>query len=337
MANSRLKPKLSAIQSLNFAKVSAYFAEDVSKAILGFIPNGLNLIYDFVLKSLPVVGKYFAHPWAEQVLKLCFGITLGRGLADDIAYHIFRPSGFAIGLFLGAMLQKKIAYHGQIGKLLFRLSGQTVGGALLILIVFTIGVRWIANIHLETKVYLLVTLIGALIGLMAKGVLILAINSVNAANVAVIRNNAKRAKELNGKLKLAAKQKAKSLILMQAQDIIQQMNGPQSQQFLESFFEQAFDNIAISTFQKIDRHFNYLTDRACHGDLKALNRMQDLGLHLTTAENKNALDNMVERIFNTRAILKLKDDVDTIYDRWQYAYLRNETVNQEYKGSHFPE
>ncbi len=100
------------------------------------------------------------------------------------------------------------------------------------------------------------------------------------------------------------------------------MNGPQSQQYLEEFFNEKYDSIAVSTYQKIERHFNYLTDRACHGDVKALKRMQELIPTRTATENaKTPFDVMIERIFNARAVFNLKDDVDSAYDRWQYRFL----------------
>jgi hypothetical protein len=226
---------------------------------------------------------------------------------------------------LGSVFNKTPLYQGQVGKLLYRLSAQTVSGSLLGFLVFMLTARWlIPSIDVNINNIALATGIGALLGLFTKGLLLVAMNTVNSANAATVRRNVQKAKDLNGKLKFASKQKAKSLILMQAQDIIQQMNGPQSQQYLEDFFTQEFENISTGTYQKIDRHFNYLTDRACHGDVKALKRLQELTPNNNVNESmseKKPFEVLIERIFNARAVLKLKDTVDTAYDRWQYRYL----------------
>ncbi|MBI2791783.1 MAG: hypothetical protein HYX61_07485 [Gammaproteobacteria bacterium] len=324
MANPDIKQDPIMHRTMAYAKVTAYFAEDVCRAILGFIPNGLNLTYDFLFKSLPLLGGFFSHRWAEQVIKLCMGITIGQGLAGDIAHFIFRPIGFVIGVMLGSVSNKIPNYQGQIGKLFYRLSAQTVSGALLGIIAMLSISQWLVpslNVTLDNLA--IATAIGAFLGLFTKGLLLIAVNTVHSANAATVRKNVQRAKDLNSKLKFASKQKAKSLILMQAQDIIQQMNGPQSQQYLEDFFNQEFEHIATSTYQKIERHFNYLTDRACHGDIKALKRLQELTPHAAASESndKKPFEVMIERIFNSRAIFKLKDAVDTSYDRWQYRFL----------------
>lgn len=313
---------------LAWGKICADVAEDVSQALMGFIPNGLNLTYNFVLKPLPVLGRFFSHRWVEQVFKLCSGVTIGQGLALDIAHFVFRPLGFALGTLMGAgplaNVKNMPRYQGQVGKLLYRLSAQTVSGALVGLLAIALiyqffEMTWSAPI----QIFVIAAGCGAVLGLMAKSMVLIALNTVTNANAATVRKNVQRAKDLNKKLKNAAKLKAKSRILMHAQDIIQQVNGPQLQH-LEEFFAKKYEVIAVSTNKKIERHFNYLTDRACHGDAKALKRLQELvPSRLPPIEGgKNAFEVMLDRIFNKRAIFHLKDDVDTAYDRWQYRFLR---------------
>lgn len=323
MTNPEVKQDSFALNMLVVAKMYAYLVEDLARALIGFIPNGLNLIYDFMFKSLPIMGRFFSHRWVEQVIKLCTGITIGQGLAGDIAYYVFRPVGFLAGIIIASVYPKVPQYQGQIGKWLYRLSAQTVAGAFVGMGGLVILSYFVPTIVFNQNTMALTLSIGAGLGLVSKGFLLIAINSVNNANAHAARRNVQKAKELNAKLKAAARLKAKSIILMQAQDIIQQMNGPQSVQFLESFLEEEYDAIANKIYQKLDRHFNYLADRACHGDLSSLKRLQDLAPKATDKPGiKHSFENLVERMFNARAIFKLKDDVDTAYDRWQYRYLK---------------
>ncbi len=183
MSNSENKQEPFALHVLAVAKVCAYFVEDVSRALLGFIPNGLNLTYDFALKSLPMVGKFFSHRWVEQVIKLCSGITIGQGLSGDIAHFIFRPIGSAIGFMLGAVIKTVPVYQGQIGKVLYRLSGQTIGGAVFGILAFLIGLQFISSAELNLSASFAVAAgVGAFLGLVAKAFLLIAINTVNSAN-----------------------------------------------------------------------------------------------------------------------------------------------------------
>lgn len=326
MANLEKKAR-TANALVSWSTVSADFAEDLSRGVLGFIPNGIHLVYDSVFKPLPLLGRVFSHRWVEQLFKFCLGVTIGQGLATDFAYYIFRPMGWCLGAFLGILFSSKVKppkSQGQISKLLYRFSGQTVGGALLAITLAVVAcqifdIAWL----LTPQVIAIIAAIGAILGLAAKTLLLLATNTVHSANAATVRRTVQRAKELNAKLLTAAKLKAKSRILIHAQDIIQQINGPQSQHNLEAFLTSEYDNIAINTNKKIERHIHYLTDRACHGDVKAFSRLQELiPTRNPTAEGgKNPLEIMLDRIFNLRAIFKLKDDVDTAYDRWQYRFL----------------
>jgi len=317
---------------LQWSKYCANLAEDCSRAIIGFIPNGFNVIYDKVLKSLPLVGNFFSQRLVEQLFKLVLGITIGQGLATDVSMFVFRPLGYMIGTLIGGTCifgYRKIVpvYQGRISKLSYKLAGQTVGGALVGMFVLVLlndfsRSSWFS---LSPQTLYIAALIGALIGLMTKTMFLVAVNMVNTATVSAARKNVQRAKELNAKLKVIAKQKAKGRVLIHAQDLISQMNGPQSQSLLENFFLNEFENIALNTYKKIDRHFNYLTDRVCHGDVKALKRLQELNPIRATikAGSKSALDLMLDRIFNNRAVFRLKNDVDNAFDYWQYRHLKS--------------
>lgn len=330
MAGIESKQESYAQHVLVWAKACGDIVEDVSRALIGFVPNGLQHFYDMTFKSLPVIGNFFAQRWVEKIIKLVTGITIGQGLAADIAYFIFKPIGFTLGALIGTgvitQLKSVPAYHGQFGKFLGSFSGQAVGGGLIGLLILFMSQIFFPGLipQISYKEVSIAIGIGAFFGLFAKSLLYLAIKSVNNANATAIRKNGQRAKELNSKLKATAKQKAKSRILMQAQDIIQQMNGPQSQQYLEEFFNHEYEAISASTDKKIERHFDYLTDRAICGDIKALNRMQELNLVPKQGKDseKNIFETMLDRLFNARAIAKLKDDVDTQYDRWHYGFLR---------------
>lgn len=292
--------------------------EDTAKAVLQFVPNGLNAIYNDMLKRTPILGAFFANKSVESVIKFCTGITITRELANDVAYFLFRPIGFTLGYLLGLFNASRLAphYKGNIGRLIAKFSGQTLFGALLGLFISL----------LQTPVTLqfvtVATSVGALLGLFAKTTFLLALHSFQEANALAARKNVQRAKEINARLKVAVREKAKSRILMQAQDIILQMNGPQSQQNLAEFFQSEYDKISQSTHQKIERHFNYLADRACHGDVEALKRLQLLVPIKGQENDKNALEAMLDRMFNARAIAKIKDEVDSAYDRWQYRFLK---------------
>lgn len=294
--------------------------EDVAQAVLLFIPNGLSSLYSKILKRLPLAGTLFSKRGFETAFKFCTGITILQELGRDVAYFLFRPTGFVLGSLLSLSKQNRPAsrYRGQAGLLIDKFSGQAVAGALLSLFLALI-------MHANPNMLLLAVGLGALFGIFSKSIFLFALHSFSEANALATRKNVQRAKQINAKLKIAVREKAKSRILMQAQDIIQQMNGPQSQQNLAEFFQNEYDKIAQTTYQKIERHFNYLADRACHGDLAALKRLQQLLPRVKTEEaapTKSALDAMLDRMFNKRAVAKIKDEVDSAYDRWQYRFLR---------------
>ena len=112
-----------------WSKYCAQVSEDVGRAVIGFIPHGLNNLYDFLLKPTPILGTFFSHRWVEEVLKLCLGITIGQGIALDLGRYLFKPIGFLIGALLGSFFDTTPKYQGIIGKILYRLSAQVVGGS----------------------------------------------------------------------------------------------------------------------------------------------------------------------------------------------------------------
>ncbi|MCS5710869.1 hypothetical protein [Candidatus Berkiella aquae] len=294
-------------------------AEDIAQAIVLFIPNGLNAMYN-MLKRLPVVGTTFSHKGFETFFKFCTGISILQELGQDVAYFLFRPLGFVIGYLIGLFNQNRTAvvYQGQVGRLINKFSGQTVAGILLGMLASLLFAKQSSTIWMMAG-------LGGVLGIFAKTIFLFALHSFNEANAVTIRKNVQRAKQISARLKVAVREKAKSRILRQAQDIIQQMNGAQSQQNLAEFFQNEYDKIALSTYKKIERHFDYLTDRACHGDLNALKKLHQLLPRPKTPEQtsgKDQLDAMLERMFNARAIARLKDEVDSAYDRWQYRFLR---------------
>ena len=153
---------------------------------------------------------------------------------------------------------------------------------------------------------------------------LIAANFILAANAATIRKNVQRAKSLSGKLKAAAKHKAKLRIVNLAETSLQQTNGQILQKKLNDFFSEHYEVISKHAYKKIDRHLNYLADRACHGDINALRRLYGLvpGRQTLTKAHSQSLDEMLARIFNRRAVEKMKDDIDTVYDVWQFRHLQ---------------
>jgi hypothetical protein len=293
--------------------------EDTAKAIVLFLPNGLNAIYNDLLKRLPLVGKpFFSHKGVEKLIKFCTGISITQELGADVAYFLFRPIGYALGYLLGLLNAGQLApiYQGKIGKFIGKFTGQTTAGALIGLMISLI-------FSSSLNMILLATGIGALLGIFAKTIFLFALHSLNEANALAARKNVQKAKEINTRLKVAVREKTKSRILREAQDIIQQMNGPQSQQNLAEFFQNEYEKISQSTYQKIERHFNYLADRACHGDVEALKRLyQLLPKQTDQGTEQTALEKMLDRMFNARAVARIKDEVDSAYDRWQYRFLK---------------
>lgn len=304
---------------IEFAKYYAKLLEEIGDGVISFIPNGLEQIYDKAFKRFPVLGKIFQHQWVEQVVKLGLGITIGQGVGRDVARFVFWPIGFCLGALLGIGLKDREPpqrQHG-IGQFLYKLSGPTLAGALL-------GASSAALLHhfvfkqafSFVWVMSLGTGSGAALGMVIYGIYMLVLTVVKSQQVKEFYEQVSMAKKLGGELKESARQIAKGRILIYAQDIIQQMNGPTAQSDLTAFFESDLDAIVQLTSKKIDRHVCYLTEKASHGDEQALYRLQVL------VNQKADLNKLLDRVFNPRAIAKIKDEIDTRYDRWHYRFLK---------------
>lgn len=302
-----------------FAKHYAKLFEEISDGIISFVPNGLEQIYDKALKRLPLLGKGFQHPWVEQVIKLCTGITIGQGLGSDLARFIFKPIGFCIGTLIGIGRKSEAPYRQVgIGQFLYKLSGPTIAGAL-----SGMGVAALLYCFLLKRIGVSFFLVhgiglgsGAAVGMLIYGLYMLVLTVVKSQQIKGFYEQVSMAKKLGGELKESARQIAKGRILIYAQDIIQQMNGPTAQSDLASFFENDLDAIVQLTSKKIDRHVCYLTEKASHGDEQALYRLQML------VNRKADLNKLLDRVFNPRAVAKIKDEIDTRYDRWHYRFLK---------------
>lgn len=302
-----------ATRVVGMAKYSAAVTEEIGAGLIGFIPNGLDQVYDYFFKALPFVGKVFKRRWLEQVIKLCLGITIGRGLASDIARFVFWPLGFAVGALVGSASSigsnDTPVYHGQIRKFMYKLSGFTVAGALL-------GTLFGWGIGRSLQILFIGMGTGATLGVIAYTMYLVALTVAIANQKQTFHRNTGIARSLGAKIRELAKQNAKGRILLCAQDIIQQMNGPDAQSYMSEFFEEAGDAIAQSCTKKIDRHLHYLTERASGGDTQALSRLQQL------VRRQGDLDGLLDRIFNERTKAKIKDEVDTYFDRWFYRFLK---------------
>ena len=327
MKNSDNKQANNAAPLLGWSKYGALVVQDLGYAILGFIPKGLEIIYNKLFKSIPLLGGFFSHTLVEKVVKLLIGVTLGLELAADLARGIFWPLGFVVGGILEVVglshYKRAPNYSKQISQFLFQCAGLTIFCTILSVIFTVMAAEFYGNLGFTFNLMagLQAAGIGAIVGFLLRCLLLVSINMLNIASMSNIRKNGQNAKALSTKLKYSAKRKAKSRILREAQDIIQKMNGSQAQKFLEDFFKAEFDTIAEGIYKKIDRHFNYLTDRACCGDVNALKRLQSLMPEIENPDSINGIEVILDRIFSGRTIAKMKDIVDTYYDRWYYHSL----------------
>lgn len=215
---------------------------------------------------------------------------------------------------------KTLILDPEIWESLNQMSRVMIIGALLglpigfMIFTFVLGFEWS---EFKMNEAFISFLLGGLCGLVMNGLYLLAIQTVTRANAAQLKKNAQHAKKMGAKLKALAREKAKSKIFREAQDLLQQLNGPDVQKTLDVFFDKKFEAMAYHTYKKIERHFNYLIDRAVCGDFKALQKLNQL-----TAKSKShtsPLDKMIERIFNARTLFQLKDDIDNAYDEWRYG------------------
>lgn len=311
-----------------WSSVLAIAFEDVAEGVIGFLPNGLDYLYDRVLKPMPVLGSLFTLHSVEQLFKLISGITIGKGIARDAARFVFNPLGFIIGFIIGssyfAPMRRRPQYHRMSTQALRQIAGSVVGCALLgaglcALAQYLLGQTWFPFPTAST--YGIFALMGALIGLLIQWLVVYAVDIVRKNNAQSHQAIFTQAKALCKTVTSLARRQAKGRILMQAQDIIQQVNGPQSQQFLEQFFQEQFDIIAQHIYEKLDRHIHYVTDRACNGDMRAFKRLKELNFTGKSSQaNISVLAQLLNKVFNPRTVLKLKDEVDTSFDKWMYRH-----------------
>jgi hypothetical protein len=305
------------------ARMGGDILADLTQAIFGFIPNGLNVTYDSTLKRLPYLGSFFGHTWVEEALKLVVGITIGRGLSKDLGKYVFWPIGFVLGIPLSLFIRRpNPKYKGSIGKIFYQLSGQTILGTLIALIAVLIGTKLQKGLQLGELSWMVWTVAlgtGAMIGMMAKTMMLVALEAVTRANAASSRLNTRRAQKLGTLLKKQLKEKTHQKIYHHARTIIEQMHGAQSEAQLTNFFAQNHALVCQTTFTKIDRHISYLTDRATHGDIDALKKL--FKLYRDQVQGNGTIEEMLDRILNQDEISNLKDHVDNLYDKWTYSSL----------------
>lgn len=306
-----------------WSQVTADYTADLAQGVLGFVPNGLGLIYDCFFKRLPLLKSFFAHAWVEEFLKIALGITIGKGLSKDLARYLFWPVGYVFGLGFGLLLGKwKPTFTDKISTFLFQVSGQTMAGVLTASFALLLGAALEPGLkvaELELWVWGIAISSGALIGLMAKTIMLVAVEAVTRANAASSRLNAKRAKKLGSVLKESLKKHAKTHVNQHARSIIEQMHGPQQECHLTAFLTQYEDQVSETIVKKIERHINFLSDRAINGDVGSLKRL--VMLYRDQLQSNGALEEMLKRLLNHREVLLLKDTVDTVFDRWFYRDL----------------
>lgn len=169
---------------------------------------------------------------------------------------------------------------------------------------------------------------GMLLGAVVKTMMMVAVEMVMRANAASANLNAKRAKTLGERLKKETKSKVQASVIAHAKEIIFQMHGEEEGFRLESFFDKKMEAMTQGAYFKIDRHLNYLTDRAVHGDITALKRLYRL-YRRSPQERAQEIDKLVDRIINRpREIEKLKDKIDTLYDQWKFRYYARGYVDE---------
>lgn len=166
-------------------------------------------------------------------------------------------------------------------------------------------------------------------GIAAKGIMLWIIEMMMRANIAAAQLNAKRAEMLGHRLKIETKDKIQAHVIKHATSIILQMQGEQAAPYLEHFFDHKMHELTEDAYFKIDRHLNYLSDRAVHGDVQSLKRLYQF-YRRDLQEREIEINQLLDRIINTfEEVNNLKDKVDTLYDNWKFrresrAYVRDE-------------
>ena len=337
MPNSRLKPNQSketdiaapaqfdyTSHVMKWANFCAQLIEDITGGVLGFIPNGLENIYSLYLTRIPLLGHVLKFKWIQGCFNLLSGILIGQVIARDMARFIGRPLGFILGVFIGSSILIKFSpkqeYHNQIGHLLYRISPQSMSGALIsglgLIFFHLICPQW----HLSVSTIVIGLSVGALLGLSSQALFILATHAVKATQAASSRVNAERAKQFSVQLKRLAKDKMRSEVKAQALKLIEQVHGVKERDY-KAFFEKHLIDISKGLDKKIDRHLNLLTSRAIHGDFSALKK-----LALMCPQNEKPaleLEQFLKRILSSRTQFEIQDATDTYYDYWVYDSLKS--------------
>ena len=306
-----------------WAQAGGYVAQDMGRGILGFIPDGLIVIYDEGFKHLPILGAIFKIGLIETVIK--FPINLLQGLSADIAKFLIKPIGFIVGAILGSGMithfSRSPNYKGQIGQFLQKVSGQTLAGGLfglLLLFVLPVIHPLFRFLKLSWPFYLAAIGGGAILGLAFKATMLFAMQAVEAANAASSRMNVKRAQKLGEILKKRTEGKIKEFVHQQVVNVLNKYHGEAALGYIDAFWHDNIDKLLQHPHKKIERHLAYLTDRAISGDLKSLRKL----FKLYREEGEDTLEMLLNRILNDRESFKIKDEADMLFDKWYYQSLR---------------
>lgn len=170
-------------------------------------------------------------------------------------------------------------------------------------------------------------------GIGLKIIMLCAIEMVMRANVASAQLNSKRAEMLGHRLKIESRDKIQAHVMQHAQAIILQMHGEQAESQMEHFFDYKMQELTEDAYFKIDRHVNYLTDRAVHGDIQSLKRLYQL-YRRNPQEREIEINQLLERVINTpEEVKKLKDKTDTLYEHWKFRHESRSYISDEYDCS----
>lgn len=170
---------------------------------------------------------------------------------------------------------------------------------------------------------------GMAAGVGFKIMMLCAIEIAMRANVASAQLNAKRAEMLGHRLKIESKDKIQAHVMHHAKAIILQMHGEHESVQIEHFFDHKMQALTEDAYFKIDRHVNYLTDRAVHGDVQSLKRLYRL-YRRNPQERATEINQLLDRIINTPdEVHTLKDKIDTLYDRWKFRHEARSYVSDE--------
>ena len=316
-------------QLLQWAQGGGNVVEDLASGVLGFIPNGIEFVYDAIFKRVPL--KFiFGLPGIEGILKLCLGITLSQFLITQLTLYVFRPLGWIIGGIAGVLL----AYFGEPPKFkqpiqhwCLQYAGQTLMGTFLSGLLLSLYIFFEPQLCFSIAIlqhYSWILVLGASIGLVYQSMLLIALDTFARANAASARANAKRASQLGLTLKKSAKIQAENIVEKHSHAIILQMHDVQPKQSIQNFMTQYMQVLVKRINAKLDRHFNYLTDRAMNGDLNALKKLSQFNQQQKV--EPNYIKKLVERMIKPKDLFLLNDQVDSLFDKWKYQFLLKKVI-----------